>query len=502
MRAYEIYRLLNQHIRLGERRSPMFERNRFARYFVYGMVAFWAIYLVFIGVELFFVAKSDSESTGYELLGGMMPFILTIDFLIRFMMTQTPSQMVKPYILLPLPKFACVDCFLVNTLTSKYNFFWFFLFVPFGFLSILFTEGFFPLVGFLVGWWLLMVINSQWYLLSRTLINQKMAWWLLPAFVYAGIYSPWFLGGKHAFTHFLELYANISADFTMGSPVCYLVFVALLIALFFINRKMQYHFVYDEVSKEKQVKMKTVTELNYFDRFGQIGQYIKLEMKSILRCKAIRSRFIQSICLVVLFSTILSFSDVYDNRFMTCFICIYNFSVFGTMMLVQIMGVEGNYIDGLMIHKENILSLLKAKYYLNCLVMVLPFVLMISTILTGKVTLLMVLAFLFITTGPVYFCFFQLAVYNKQTISLNEKMTGKLGGSSAVQTVTSLGAFFVPILLYYILTACCGQRVGLFVMMIIGIVFTLSNSFWLRNIYRRMMLRRYENMEGFRASRS
>src|SRR5574344_1222109 len=108
MNRYQLYRLLKQHIKMGERRNPMFERNRSAKYIIYGMVAFWALYLVVIGVEFFFVAKSSDDVTGYELIGGMMPFILSIDFLIRFMMTQTPCQMVKPYALLPLPKFSCL----------------------------------------------------------------------------------------------------------------------------------------------------------------------------------------------------------------------------------------------------------------------------------------------------------------------------------------------------------------------------------------------------------
>jgi hypothetical protein len=501
MNKYRIYRLLKQHIKLGERRNPMFERNRSAKYIIYGMVAFWAIYLVVIGVELFFVARSSDDMTGYELIGGMIPFILSLDFLIRFMMTQTPSQMVKPYALLPLPKFACIDCFLINTITNNYNLFWFFLFVPFGFLSIFFTEGFFSFIGFLVGWWLLMLINSQWYLLARTLINQKMSWWLLPAVIYAGIYSPWYLGGKHAFSHFMDLYANISTGFTVGKPLYYIASMTLLIVLFFINRKIQYKLIYIELSKVEQVKMKTVSEFNYFDRFGEIGQYMKLEIKSIMRCKTIRTRFIQSICIVLLFSAILSFSDVYDNSFMINFICIYNFAVFGSMMLAQIMGAEGNYIDGLMIHKENILSLLRAKYFLNCMVMILPLVLMIPTIITGKVTILMAFTYMFMTTGPIYFCFFQLAIYNKQTISLNDKMMGKSGSNSLVQTVIVMGAFFVPIMLYYTLTALCGSKLGLTIMMLIGIVVTLTNSIWIRNIYKRLMVRRYENMEGFRASR-
>jgi len=35
----------------------------------------------------------------------------------------------------------------------------------------------------------------------------------------------------------------------------------------------------------------------------------------------------------------------------------------------------------------------------------------------------------------------------------------------------------------------------------IGLLFTLAHPLWLRNIYQRLMARKYENLEGFHASR-
>ena len=36
---------------------------------------------------------------------------------------------------------------------------------------------------------------------------------------------------------------------------------------------------------------------------------------------------------------------------------------------------------------------------------------------------------------------------------------------------------------------------------IIGLIFTLTHPIWLRHIYKRMMRRKYANLEGFHASR-
>ena len=72
---------------------------------------------------------------------------------------------------------------------------------------------------------------------------------------------------------------------------------------------------------------------------------------------------------------------------MTSFICVYNFAVFGMIILSQIMSFEGNYIDGLMSRKESIMSLLKAKYYIYSIGEIIPFLLMVPAIIMNKLTL-------------------------------------------------------------------------------------------------------------------
>ena len=50
---------------------------------------------------------------------------------------------------------------------------------------------------------------------------------------------------------------------------------------------------------------------------------------------------------------------IYDGRFSTNLWCLYCFVFFGAVNLVKIMGPEGNYIDLLMVHQENIYNLLR-----------------------------------------------------------------------------------------------------------------------------------------------
>jgi len=145
--------------------------------------------------------------------------------------------------------------------------------------------------------------------------------------------------------------------------------------------------------------------------------------------------------------------------------------------------------------------LLRAKYYFYCAVLLLPMIITLVPVFTGKFSILMILAYMLTATGPVYFMLFQLAVWNKQTLPLNDKITGKNQMENKWQGIASMVAMFAPVILVLVLQAAFDEIVAYITLIVIGAAFTLTESWWLRNIYRRMMTRRYQNLEGFHSTR-
>ena len=71
----------------------------------------------------------------------------------------------------------------------------------------------------------------------------------------------------------------------------------------------------------ESVKSVKANELNWLGRFGSIGEYLKLEIKSMRRNKVVRKSFLVGLFCVLMFSILFAFTDVYDNSvFMECFI--------------------------------------------------------------------------------------------------------------------------------------------------------------------------------------
>ena len=505
MNRLQIIRELRSHRKLAEKRAINYQQNKTAKYIMWFLSGFVIVYLMFFAVMLSLIAnESGSSLTAIEMIMGLAPFILLLDFLFRFLAQQTPSQIVKPYVLLPIPTSTCIDTFIGTSLFNWSNLIWFAMLVPFAIMSVLFVEGFWPTLGFLFCFYLLILANSQWYSIVRTLVNNSLFYWIVPIVVYALIALPVLLkgGSEKGFENFFDLYAGIGTAITDGSALPYLGALALIVVLVLINRRLQMVNVMRELSKTEQTKLRSVSQFAYFDRFGEVGQYIKLEIKSILRNKNPRKGFIVATALVLLMSILIAYTTVYDGQFGSNFWCVYNFFIYGSMQLTKIMCNEGNYIDCLMVRRENILKLLKAKYIFCTATLVFPFVLMLPTVFSGKWSLLMLVSYAVFTAGFQYFILFQMAVYNKQAIPLNTKFISKSGvENNYFQVVIQLAGLFLPVVLISILLLFLNQTVAYIIILAIGAAFIAAQPLWLRNIYNRMMRRKYILMEGFRSSR-
>ena len=294
---------------------------------------------------------------------------------------------------------------------------------------------------------------------------------------------------------------DLGEGFILGHLLTFTGVFAAIIVLWFINRGLMIKLIYNEINKVKDTKVKHVSEYKFLDRYGEIGEYMRLELKMLLRNKVCKTALRTVFLIVISFTCILSFTEAYDGQGMKSFILVYNFVIFGILFLSSLMSYEGNYIDGLMSRKESIYTLLRAKYILYSIAILIPLFLMIPAMATGKLAVLSCIGWAVFVAGCVYFCLFQLAVYNNRTVDLNAKMTNRQNMGTGLQNLISGAAFGVPLLMNFMLTTFFGPTVTAWILIAIGAGFILTSRFWLKNVYHRFMKRRYKNMEGFRDSR-
>ena len=490
MNKFQLYRLLRKNTNLSYKRSPAFEQNKWAKLLIYIGGGMFALYLILYGCLAGMSAQGEAG-----LMLAFAPIYMVIDFLLRFIVQTTPGTMVKPYILQPISRYTAIECFLVGEHVSGYNFLWLCMFVPYGIILLFAGENFWLVAYEVLTAEILMILNSQIYLFFRTFINRTILWMIPAVAFYALPYSPILFNLNHkadAISHAFELY--LATAMSWYFPILLLLALG---ALFFVNRHFQFKYVYEEISKKNERALKHVSQFAFFNRFGLVGEYLKIELKSNLRNKTMRTRSIMSLALVIGFSLLVAYTNIYDNELMQNFWCLYCFAIYGISALIKIMGQEGNYIELLMMHRENIIALLTAKFWFYSAVLVIPFVIMLPAVFAGKYTLLMITGYLLLTAGFLHFVIFQLAVYNKQTIPLQLKMTAKGNFENGMQLFIELFALFGPILIAVLGYLLVGLTWTYIFMCVLGLAFIVTHPIWIRNIYNRMMKRRYENIEGF-----
>ena len=494
-----LYKIIKQNQKLAEKRNPAFDTNRFAKFLMYFMIIYWAALFLFFGVMLpFMFEELVPNMEPYHIMNQGILYVMAADFLMRFIGQPSVSQEIKPYLLMPVKRKKLISMLLLKSGLDGYNFIWFFVYVPFAFLTVIRFYGFGGMFLYLLGLWLIFVFNNYFYLLCKLLLGEKTIWLLLPIGIFGALGAAEFLIDGLPISRFTM---NLGEGFIEGNPLSFLFILACIGIMFFINMKLQLRMIYNEISKKEDTKIKRVSEYKFLDKYGEVGEYIRLEIKLITRNKTVKTQFRMGIIVMLAFSVLLAFTDVYDGTNMKSFICLYNYAVLPIMTLGQVMCFEGNYIDGLMSRKESIFNLLRAKYYLTSLIIVVPFIIMMLPISEGKITLLSAIAYLIFVMGFVFFMLLQLTVYNTRTLPLNANLMKSNKSSNWIQGLVTSFAFFLPFIIDTTLTALFPKEVANIILIVIGLGFIVTHNLWIKNIYKRFMKRRYKNMEEFRASR-
>lgn len=476
----------------------MYEKNRFGQFFIYLGIALWIGYLMFFAVFFAFTLNGESVEP-YHLINGVLILFLIMDFCLRIPFQKTPSQEIKPYLLLPIPRRKLIDMLLIRSGLSGFNFFWLSFFVPFAILTVARFYGVTGVLTYSLAIWMLMLANNYLFLLCRTLIAGHKAWLALPVGLYGGWLAAMLIPEE---SPLLTLFVDLGEGFITGQLLTFAGCGAVIAALWYTNHRILQKTLYNEINKveDTTVQVKSVSEYRFLDRYGQLGEYIRLELKLLLRNKICRNQLYMVLGCTSMFSLILGFTDTYTGLGKDFFI-IYNFQLMAVMFLSTLMSYEGNYIDALLIRRESIYTLLRAKYLFYSAAQLIPFLLLTPGMVKGSISLPLCLGWLFFTPGPIYCLLFQMAVYNSKTIDLNTKMMSGKNVGSGMQNFVSGASFIVPFVFYFLATLLVGETYAPWLLMAIGLVFILASPWWLKQVYRRFMKRRYQNLEGFHQSR-
>ena len=442
----------------------------------------------------------EDKLGGYRFIYALIPVFLFIDYLFRYTTDHRLLMHIRPYLLLPLPKHSYTDYLILRQLIVFKNVNLLFICIPFGIKTLIPELGASAMIGYTAGLYLLLLVNGQFFQLTQVLTARGLWYWLIPILTYLSIaIITIFFPSPQGY---LQRWAEIGNSMIRGEVWIYAVMILLLIGMILLNRNILEHRILQEQYTAAPAKHdKNSIDLTIFDRFNQIGEYLKIEVWGILRNKRLRLIFFLNTFGIFIFSLITAFDPESDMVKINGFVY-YSFIIYGLSSLSRIMCYEGNYYECLLMQRNSIQNLLLAKYYFYTALLLIPLLVFLPVALIGKISFWTILSYALFAAGVAYRILFQMAIYNKVTFSMQATHTGKNANTNYIQLIVTIITIISPFPITALGTWWLNQPIlSNTILSILGIIFITTHRRWISSISRKMKDNQYEQLEGFQKSR-
>ena len=437
---------------------------------------------------------------GYRFIYALIPVFLFIDYLFRYTTDHRLLMHIRPYLLLPLPKHSYTDYLILRQLIVFKNVNLLFICIPFGVKTVIPELGASAMIGYTAGLYLLFLINGQFFQFTQVLTARGLRNWLIPILTYLSIaIITIFFPSPQSYLH---RWAEIGNAMIRGEVWIYAVMIFLLIGMILLNRNvLEHRILQEQYTAAPDKHNKNSINLTIFDRFNQIGEYLKLEVWGILRNKRLRLIFFFNTFGIFIFSLITAFDPESDMVKINGFVY-YSFIIYGLSSLSRIMCYEGNYYECLLMQRNSIQNLLLAKYYFYTALLLIPLLVFLPVALIGKISFWTILSYALFAAGVAYRILFQMAVYNKVTFSMQATHTGKNANTNYIQLIVTIITIISPFPITALGTWWLNQPILTnTILSLLGIIFITTHRRWISSISRKMKANQYEQLEGFQKSR-
>ena len=437
---------------------------------------------------------------GYRFIYALIPVFLFIDYIFRYTTDHRLLMHIRPYLLLPLPKHSYTDYLILRQLIVFKNVNLLFICIPFGVKTVIPELGASAMIGYTAGLYLLLLINGQFFQFTQVLTARGLWYWLVPILTYLSIaIITIFFPSPQSY---LQRWAEIGNAMIRGEVWIYVVMILLLIGMILLNRNVLEHRILQEQYTAAPVKHdKNSINLTFFDRFNQIGEYLKIEVWGILRNKRLRLIFFLNTFGIFIFSLITAFDPESDMVKINGFVY-YSFIVYGLSSLSRIMCYEGNYYECLLMQRNSTQNLLLAKYYFYTALLLIPLLAFLPVAIIGKISFWTILSYALFAAGVAYRILFQMAIYNKVTLSMQATHTGKNANTNYIQLIVTIITIISPFPITALGTWWLNQPIlSNTILSLLGIIFITTHRRWISSISQKMKDNQYEQLEGFQRSR-
>jgi hypothetical protein len=426
---------------------------------------------------------------------GIILLYYLFDLFMRLQLQELPTLRVQPYLQLPVKRNSLVRYLAFTALLSVFNLWPFILFVPFIIKVIATDSGSGVALAFIVSVAGLTIFNNYLALFIKRKANLN-GWIFLIAAVVIIL-----IGVSDFYWHLFSIrkFSFLFFGHLINHPVLALVPVALGLLIYYLNfLYLKQNLYLEELGSRKASSYKSSTEYPLLNRFGSVGDLVANEIKLILRNKRSRSALIMG-CFLMLYGLIFYTNpQLNKNEGFKVFVGMFMTGIFIINYGQFMFSWQASHFDGLLVGNISFADFLKAKYLLFTIISTGFFILTTPYVYFGWRTL-MIHFIMFIwnigvnTTMVLFF-----ANRNYKRIDLSRGAAFNWEGVSGNQWILSIPLLITPFVIYGPFALLGHADIGLAILAIVGLLFILTRSFWIKQLEADFYTKRYQIAEGFR----
>lgn len=485
---------LLKHAWLQFSRSPALTRNIIQTI----LIGFFALYfvLLMIGAAVALRPILEDMLPGQDLLlvvGGLLGYYFVMDILMRYFIQKFPSLVVKPYLPLPFKKSSLSHYVLFWSLGSFFNLLPLFFLVPFFFKEILpaYPAEALNFALFSIG---MVLFNNYLSLGISKYMAARSSW---AGILIIGVMLLFFLEYQGSFSLFDYLKNGVAV--VLASPLLSAIPLLLTGGIYLFLHRFFKEELYLEKTQSQQNLVGANLSIGWFDRFGDAGKLMDLELKLILRSKRARAYLITSGLFVLYPLFFLSMGeDAVSSPYILLMVGLFLTGMVGINHGQILLSWNSLHFDLLMSRGNTIHDIFKAKYYFLALACILFFAISIPYVLLNPKILLYSVVMLLYNLAFSLFGYLFLASYTALRVDPNEGGAFSFDGFGIAHYLIIFPIMALPFLLYLGGSTVGGEMGGLLAILLPSILMLIFYKSLLNSVVNNFRNHRHKIAAAFR----
>lgn len=463
------------------------------------LLGFFLLYILgcalLVGIGLPFILEKQFE--GQDTVPIFCSFILYyffVDLFIRFMLQELPVLSIEPYLTKNIRKRTLLTYLNLRSLFFFLNILPLLIFIPFALITIHKSYGSLATIGFIISIAALVCFNNflALYIKRKSTLSNK---WLF------GFFAVITLLGFLDYKNIISIRSASSWLFLriLHTPWLSLIPTILATLIFTINNHYLRSNLYLEEISKKQKRASNSTEYSWLDKYGAIGDLISLEIKMITRNK--RPKNLITISVIFLLYGFLFYKPEIIQKEQWGMLLLGAFMVTSMSLIAygnNLFSWQSSHFDGLLTSKIQIKDYIKSKLYLLLALSTIAFIISnFYAFISWRIILIQLAIYLF-NMGVNAFLVIYISTYNYKYLDISQKAAFNYSGTGVVQWLFSLILMLAPALVYFVTAFIFNSWAGFAALAIVGILSLLFTKFWIEQLTKAFIKRKYLMAQGFR----